>query len=69
MWLMDRDELINKALKQMDPEDTLLENIGDRDRIREMIGGWIDQYGNDSALRMAQRSNRYLKAWNHLRSS
>jgi hypothetical protein len=61
----------NKALQEamalIDPDGLLGRSDGDRRRIENMILGWMDSYGVDNALRMCDRSHRYLKAWKTVR--
>jgi hypothetical protein len=64
---MDSNVALKEAMKLIDPEGLLGKSSGDRDRIEKMVAGWVDCYGIETTLRMAERSNRYLKAWKRVR--
>ncbi len=64
---MDRNDALQKALGLMDPDGLLRSSDRDRARIERMVLGWVDAYGAETAMKMSQRSHRYLKAWKTVR--
>lgn len=60
---MNRDDVLREAIGRIDPGCLLERDSKDARRISKMISGWIDKYGEEAALRMAERSQRYLIAW------
>jgi hypothetical protein len=60
---MGPNDTLNKALRLIDPDGTLVPGTRQHDRIREMIEIWLRQHRPEEVLEMARYSAKYLKVW------
>jgi hypothetical protein len=54
---------MSQAIALIDPSHTLVLGTELDDTIRYMILGWIEQFGPEYALEMAQSCEKYLERW------
>jgi hypothetical protein len=57
------DETLSQAIALIDPSHTLVLGTELSDTIRYMILGWIEQFGPEYALQMAQSCEKHLERW------
>jgi hypothetical protein len=54
---------MSQAIALIDPSHTLVLGTELDDTIRYMILGWIEQFGPEYALEMAQSCEKHLERW------
>ena len=52
-----------QAMALIDPSSTLVAGTEAYDTIRNMIFGWIEEFGPEYALQMAQSGENHLERW------
>jgi len=57
------DEIFHQAIALIDPSHTLVLGTESYDSIRDMILGWIDQFGPNNTLDMAKKGAVHLDMW------
>jgi len=56
-------DILQQAMALIDPYHTLVLGTELDDTIRYMILGWIEQFGPEYALQMAQSCEKHLERW------
>jgi len=57
------DEIFHQAMDYIDPFHTLMLGTESYDSVRDMILGWIDQFGPNDTLHMAKKGAMHLDMW------
>jgi hypothetical protein len=57
------DDILSQAMALIDPSRTLVLGTELDGTIRYMILGWIEQFGPEYALQMAQSCEKHLERW------
>jgi hypothetical protein len=59
-------DILLQAMVLIDPSNTLVVGTEAYDTIRNMIFGWIEEFGPEYALQMAQSGESHLERWRKL---
>ena len=59
----NNDDTLLQAMALIDPLNSLVRGTEAYDTIRDMIFGWIEHFGPEYALQMAQSGEKHLERW------
>ena len=57
------DDILLQAMALIDPSHTLVLGSEAYDAITDMIFGWVEEFGPEYALQMAQSGEKHLERW------